>query len=176
MKNSLRGIISVALVGVLVFGLGGCSIFSKFRGQSAEQATEQLRSVEGLAGDVEIAEYLSGFTKNTHGHVSVVVKGGYNISDPDTFAKWLVSLGWSANNTKINSSVVLYISFEDEPVVRDWGGISALQKAGFKTAEGEPGKFFFSVRIDSSDAESNLGPWPGRVPEIPEGMLTRVSE
>ncbi len=166
----------MALVGVLVFGLGGCSLFSKFRGQSTEQATEQLRSVEGLEGKTEASPSMSGFTSWVDAHVTVQIKSGYEISDPKAFTTWLVSLAWSMNERKIDSSIAISVRYEEEPVVRDWGGTAALQSEGFTSAEGEPDEILFRVRVDADDVEKNLGTWPGKVPEIPEGMLARVSE
>ncbi len=176
MCDKVKRIFRAVLVGAIIFGLTGCSIFSKFQGQSAEHATEQLLSVEGLDGDVKIFSAMDGFTKRVHGTVNVSVQKGYTVTDPEAFTNWLVSLAWSMNDTKINTSVALYVSYEEDPKSRDWGGVNVLEQEGYNSADGKDLESSFRVSVHASDVDTHLGGWPGKVPKIPKGMLTRVSE
>ncbi len=56
------------------------------------------------------------------------------------------------------------------------GGEQAFLDLGFSTTEADSTDSAILITISSDEVEKNLGGWPGKVPEIPEGMLTRVSE
>lgn len=166
-RSRLLGPATLAVVGTLL--LGGCS---GSRGADAETTQTRLVSYPGItAADVSTGESKSGFSVSRSVHVTVTLEPGYVLGDEDALLKWLLRTGWSVNDGKVNSGVL--VQLEDStgvPVPWDWLG--AVDSLGISTKQSaEDYAVTGSVGITADQLTATFGDWPGDIPEFTDDLI-----
>lgn len=161
----------VALIVVVI--LSGCS--APERGQSIENATASINSVDGLTGEAKSEGSYSGWVFDRWSTVQVNIEPGYEVRDKKALIEWMVKLGWSIADDRPNRAVTAAIKFESRDEFNRWK--ADLEPLGLPTAfvfselDHEVGpEITVAVRVRSTD-EAGLGPWPGEVPTLPDNVI-----
>ncbi|TFB85329.1 hypothetical protein E3O44_14205 [Cryobacterium algoricola] len=165
---------ALILAGVLV--LTGCSAS---RGANAVETGERLLTYPGIADtSVLVSGSKSGFTVSTSASITVSLAAGYTVADADAFVGWALRTGWSVNNTKLNSGVMVTV-LDANATPLSWDLCAAALETFGVAASSEPAiaranyEATGTVSVRADELETILGPWPGDIPTFPADALTR---
>lgn len=173
-RRVFAGALALLVCGSL---LSGCAFFPK-KGQSTEQAAALVGDIDAFStSNVSVTSNLSGFTTSYYVYTAGTLADGYRVADADAALDWLLRTAWSINDHKptlINVGVL-----SGTRVAADWDWVGAMERRGLDFAwigrfMDDSGALGFRMK-DHEALIAELGPWPGEVPMLPEGVFVPAS-
>lgn len=169
-------LVVVALISAVV--LSGCT--APDRGQSIDSAAEQISEVEGVIATTKSGGSYSGWVFERWSSAQITLEAGSEIKQWREFLIWAVHQVWSMNEDSPSEGVTVSITFSDRAVFENWQqqrdsiGLPSGYSMSERDREIEP-KITVAVPRRFAD-EAGLGPWPGKVPTLPDNVIAKVSD
>ena len=168
---SIRALATFVVAASILAGLVGCAPKG---GQSNEQAISAMRHTAGVGSARAFPNsFYAGLSKATSMYIEVTIDAGYRIASPPNLMEYLIRTAWSVNSGHPNDSLSIEVHSVDSP---SFDPIQAAIDAGWdsdRLASNPPMPEMLSVVLNDS-LVAKLGPWPGRIPTLPQGTIVPV--
>ena len=113
----------------------------------------------------------SGFSKVVSNSVRLEVEPGYQITDPAALVEHLLKVDWSINGARPTTGSTLSFG---KPISFD--PVETAKNLGWETANGGQNSRSSLVSVELEELEHRLGPWPGKIPVLPDGAISKTAE
>ncbi|TFB86663.1 hypothetical protein [Cryobacterium luteum] len=150
--------------------LGGCAALRG--GQSVDGAVLGIETLPGVASaNVSQITTLSGFKRIWTTTVAITLEPDYRIDDAEAALDWAMHTAWSVNDNEPNLGIS--VGFLDSSGnTADWDWQTAASALGYDSPSvGALMTATGTLSFGPSVLGDTLGPWPGDVPELADGVI-----
>lgn len=163
-----RGTLAITTVCLssLVLVACGSSAPKPEGGQSRSDAAAAVEAAGFDQVEVTVSKAMNGFQSSTTTNLYVAIPSGATVEDPPAVVEFLLRTAWSVSDQEPTRSIT--VGFKGATTPSDWVAVGT--DAGLPLSDLTDQA---SPSLDADDAAATFGPWPGDVPELPAGAMTR---